>query len=845
MDNDTASADTNRSGELQNSVNTIQSPIPDLNPKKKVPVFKYIFLGLIITVIIISVSVFAFRIYMSKPATGLLFQNQLDSTKGQNSTADYQNESGTRTENTQTNAPDVNYKINYEFARYKLDQTGFKPAVPEYSLTVKDLSNIPNFEKASGKPLSDAQKNSLTSLNFYITANSDKFWNDDPDAPLGGISRTDDWAGLYRKIGGGSIAERAPENSVFVSTDYLLHIYHRLLEKEFEYIENKKFYPVLRDITDTVLNQAITGYVGQSDTENKHSFERIIAYFAVPKSILDSAIAEQNAHATEDQKLDTRESILQNLENLKSNIPEFSYQKAKAELNLILDQKTISESPLFGELLSQENLQSPQDYTQYTPRSHYNKNSILRTYFRSMMWYGRNNFTLASSGLTRDALNISLLMSRTGQLKNWEYIYIPTAFLAGKSDDLGIYEYITDLNKSGAVSVNADTVTRIQTDMKNYQGPQIQSSVFIGTDVMKNSKAELLNKTKGFRFMGQRFTPDGLIFSSLTQGNEKPDPVTGQSLPSMTTALMVMNVLGNQTSEPLVSQWISAKAPDSDKILNKNIGELKNQFAKITDDVWTQNIYWGWLYTIRALFTEKSDKTGYPMFMKNEAWNKKNLLTSLGSWTELKHDTLLYAKQSYAEMGGGGEPENPPPVPKGYVEPNIIFFDRLISLVNMTVEGLKNRDLIDSTFIGRNEIFLKSLVFFRKIAVSEIQNEKISDADFEKLRIEAGFLSIILDALPGDQLTEKDARAALVADVHTDIPDGLILYEANGIPNYIYVAVKDANGTRLTKGLVFNYYEFSEPIGQRLDDQTWWKRNYTQDKSRLPSPPEWSKSMIQ
>jgi hypothetical protein len=26
----------------------------------------------------------------------------------------------------------------------------------------------------------------------------------------------------------------------------------------------------------------------------------------------------------------------------------------------------------------------------------------------------------------------------------------------------------------------------------------------------------------------------------------------------------------------------------------------------------------------------------------------------LGSYTELKHDTLLYVKQAYAEMGGGG-----------------------------------------------------------------------------------------------------------------------------------------------------------------------------------------------
>ena len=47
--------------------------------------------------------------------------------------------------------------------------------------------------------------------------------------------------------------------------------------------------------------------------------------------------------------------------------------------------------------------------------------------------------------------------------------------------------------------------------------------------------------------------------------------------------------------------------------------------------------------------------------MQSDAWLDKQLNTSLGSWTELKHDTILYAKQAYAEMGAGG---HFPPLPK-------------------------------------------------------------------------------------------------------------------------------------------------------------------------------------
>jgi hypothetical protein len=775
-------------------------------------------------VLIILIALVSYSLVLNRPRKGsLFFQNKVTPNQTKNSVTD------------------ADYKINFDFAKYNLVNTPFRPSVPDYTITIPELSNLTAFEQVAKKKFSDSQKSALTDTNFFITKNPDKFWSEDLDSFA---SRKDDWTDLYAKIGGGADWQRSPENSVFITSDFLLHIYHKLLEMEFEYFENKSLYPALKQITDNILTTAIQTYPQQTDPDNKDSYERIIAYFAVPKAILDAAGLEAEKDEMEDLQVDSKENILSILEELKATIPPLSYQKAQAELNLILDAESIQSSPLFDEFLSSAGLTSPQDYTQFTPRSHYSKNSVLRSYFRAMMWYGRSNFLLKSPELTRDALNISLLTKNTGQLKNWEYVYIPTAFLVGKSDDLGIYEYNSGLEKLGITSVDSEAVNKIQIEMKNYQDPKIMSSVFLGNDVFSTSKDDLIGQTKGFRFMGQRFTPDAFIFTSLTQGDEPPDPATGQRLPSSTTALMVMSVLGNKTSDPLVQNWISANAPDSDKVLARNLSSLKASFSKVSPDIWTQNIYWGWLYTIKSLFTEDVDKTGYPVFVKNTAWNLKNLQASLGSWTELKHDTLLYAKQSYAEMGGmGGETPIPPPVPKGYVEPNIPLFDRLIALTQMTTAGLENRGLINSIFSGRNADFIKSLIFLRDIAVKELQNEKISDADFEALRTKAENMGLLVDVLPGEERHEKNTRSALVADVHTDIKKYQLLYEADGIPNYIYVAVKDQNGTRLTKGLVFNYYEFNAPIGKRLTDQDWWALNYTQDKSKLPAIPDWTQTL--
>ncbi|MBU1071016.1 DUF3160 domain-containing protein, partial [Patescibacteria group bacterium] len=506
----------------------------------------------------------------------------------------------------------------------------------------------------------------------------------------------------------------------------------------------------------------------------------------------------------------------------------------------------VQPSPLFGNLQDEVDLSIQTDYTQFNPRSHYNKNSILRSYFKVMMWYGRTNFDLKSDPLTRDAINISLLVNQTDLLNTWEDVSLPISFFVGRSDDLGIHEYLTSINQSsvGKVKVDDKLISKVKTYLEKQPGPQIMSSAVYGDEVFNLTKEELQAKTKGFRFMGQRFTPDAFIFTTLTQGDEKPDPETGEKLPSMTTPLMAMSVFGGAIADPLVDQWIQEKAPQSKNVLNNRLGYLKQYFDEKDETEWTQNIYWAWLYTIKSQFKDYLNLAGYPMFMKNNAWAQKSLQTALGSWTELKHDTLLYSKQSYAEMGAGGNAEIPP-VPKGYVEPNIDFLDRLIALVEMSKEGLSNRDLLGNEFVGRNEKLIEALRFFRTIAIKQLENEKISDDDFEILRIRAGRLGYqILGPLPGEQYTEDHVRSALIADIHTDFLGSEVLYVATGIPNYIYVAVSDDNGTRLTRGLVFSYYEFTKPIGKRLTDQDWRSINYSQDKTQLPALPDWNSSLI-
>ncbi len=728
------------------------------------------------------------------------------------------------------------------FAKYQPEQTEVVPGLPEYAVNPSELANLSHFEAALGQKFTSTQIQALQTNHFFLARNLDKFYDDNPQELA---ERYDDWTHLYDRIGGPpDPVRRRPENAVFITSDFLLHLYHRLLERQFEYIEQRNFYPILRKISNTMLDLSIKEYEG--DNPQKDSLKRLIAYFAVPAAILNGAAEFSGKQVIEDNRADTPENITAQLERLKPRLPADSYAAARAEMALILEGEKVTPSPLLGRYQQEAGLSLPEDYTQFQPRSHYSKNPALRAYFRAMMWYGRMNFLAASPELTRDAANIVLLLEQAQLSKDWENIYLATGFFVGESDDLGWYEYRKALKDTGLdrqPSPGDDAIKKLQQEVRSYRKPRLMGSVALGEKVLDLSKGELQDKTRGFRFMGQRFTPDAFIFSYLTQGQEKPDPQTGERLPSRPTALMVMQVMGSKTAEPLVSRWIEAQAPDSKKVLALRLEELKKQFAALTLRDWTQNLYWSWLYTIRALLEDTGPK-GYPGFMKSPHWSLKNLQASLGSWTELKHDTLLYAKQVYAEMGNGGEELQLPPVPKGYVEPEVKFFDRLIPLIEMTRDGFRNRGLLDNEFQERTENFLEKVIFFRKLAVAQLQNEKIFDEDFETLRLAPGILSFVVSPLPGEVATENFARTALIADVFTDAVKGQILYEAVGLPNYIYVAVKDQNGLRLTKGLVYSHYEFTGPLGKRLTDEDWRGWNYTPDKRRIPEMAEWARALI-
>ncbi len=242
-----------------------------------------------------------------------------------------------------------------------------------------------------------------------------------------------------------------------------------------------------------------------------------------------------------------------------------------------------------------------------------------------------------------------------------------TASYVGIADDLTPYEYAEAIRKVYGTAVAweelADEAKLLQLKghLASLRSPQIYGgtgNIEILPPFSKADLAENLDKTKGLRLMGQRFIPDSymlqqLVFPSVEGFTGENQPFTMVMTPlgpvrGFPRGLDVMSVLGSQRA----ADTLEAAGDTAYAKYDERLGELNEKFAAFTPAEWNRNLYWSWLYALQALIQERGE--GYPNFMCTEAWQDRQLSAALASWAELRHDTILYAKQSYTMVGTAG-----------------------------------------------------------------------------------------------------------------------------------------------------------------------------------------------
>ncbi len=592
----------------------------------------------------------------------------------------------------------------------------------------------------------------------------------------------------------------------FVTADSLLHLYHVQFDETLREVEEREFHGLLVSLTRNLLAEAAARQAGL-DGLLREAARRNLAYFSVALRLLDPS----------------------------AQTPPEVANLVDGELRRIEARAGFDFSPIFV---------YREDYSQYVPRGHYTRSETLGRYFRAMMWYGRMGFLLKNSDLlpppnaeiqTLQACLIADALARTRGFAFWDRIYAVTAFYVGFADDLTPYQYVRAMQSAPGELSDPAVFNALRAFLASLPNPAIYGGTGdcqIGAPYDPAQIDECLDKSKGLRFMSQRFVPDSYAFQNLVAmdylGRGEPftlvrsmvGPIRG-----FPRGLDVMDLLGSLRAR----QILIAEGDTEYARYDEQRGKLAEEFGAFSTREWNRNLYWGWLYTLKALLVPYGP--GYPAFMQTEAWADRSLSAALASWTELRHDTILYAKQSYTPI----KASLPQPV-RGYVEPVPEFYARLLALTRMTRRGLDEMRVLSEQARQRLEQLDGVLERLLAISCKELANEPLGEADHSYIRD-------IGDLLERSVLGVRDAslRTTLVADVHTDANSGRVLEEGVGYVDLVAVVVPQPDGALgLAIGPVFSYYEFKWPMSDRLTDEAWRERVAKEP----PARPPWTVSFV-
>ncbi len=559
----------------------------------------------------------------------------------------------------------------------------------------------------------------------------------------------------------------------FVTVDSLMHTYHLYFSYLLKSIEKESLSEKLKIVSAEMLARSTAQYESLKGTDFEDAALRNVALFYVGAKLQDPSVD--------------------------SGIDDSSFAEVTdTEYNKIMEAAAIEPCLLTG---------LNEDYTQYKPRGYYEGDEALEAYFRAMMWYGRISFALESEEMVKSAVLMSCALSQDDA--DYNSLYDVTSFFAGVSDDFTYGEMVQVLDGAygkipDAAEVAGDEAAfgKVVEALKKAQPPKIN-----GIPVMEKEE----NVIPSFRFMGQRFTIDAAIMQNLIYRAVEENPEGERRY--LPDALDTAAALGSEEALKILDEQGDTKF----KNYTDNLAVMQETFNNSDMGLWGASLYAGWLYTLRPLFEKRGE--GYPWYMQNDEWNKKKLETFAGSYAELKHDTILYAKQVAAEMGGG---DDEMPDDRGYVDPEPVIYSRFIDLSNKTSKGLEAAGMLSSA--EKDDLALLSDMAKRLLDISEkeLRNEALSDDDYEFIRGYGGNLEHFwaeVNAADGLDLAHSyQAPCPVVADIATD-PNGSVLEVGSGKADTVFVVFPIDGELHVGSGSVYSFYQFTVPIDERMTDE--------------------------
>ena len=620
----------------------------------------------------------------------------------------------------------------------------------------------------------------------------------------------------------------------FISTDAVLHALHMSYDKILETLERELMSVYLEDFLQSL-------YVNFNSLTEKYGDDERLSdglkdadlFITIAYSLITDQL--QSPHIADTEKLN--------------------------EVWDAINAEQAADMPLFTFPYRSRHL----DFSQFTVRGHYVYTEeqmwmgikSLEPYFRTMMWLGRTDFLLTPPAdnpweapwgeeeilrMNIGAFMVNELMQNSDKLNLLQFNEQVINYLVGESDNIKPSEYQTVLNQIGISSAEQliDTTTfHLLLDKLNQDsefGQKILSDMFFMDPYSEKPGVLPIS----YRVSGQRFILDSYILGSLVFDRLVSN---GVKIPRMMPKPMdILFPLGNNDVLPLLKDEFE-KYPYEEQLAN-----LRYLVDNKPEDFWTESLYNVWMNSLREL--NPVDNQNQPLFMQTAAWHHEKINTQLASWSQLRHDNLLYAKQSYTGMWGCSFPYSYiEPYPEFYANLKLFaenagnFFNQLptdnyefikitsffnnFAEINGKLSVLAQKELVGVSFSTEENEWLKSML-------SENQGECGAPP------YSGWFTDLFFDDW---DFTENDYT---IVDIHTQPTDesgnlvGKILHTGVGKVNLgvFIVNTPGSNGeTMAFAGPVMSYYENTTVNFKRMTDQEWEEIVFD---NKVPIRPEWT-----
>ncbi len=621
---------------------------------------------------------------------------------------------------------------------------------------------------------------------------------------------------------------------VFITTDAILHALHASYDKILKTLERQVMKNNLEQYLESLYNSIPDLHAKyQGSTILETGLEDAALYITIAYSLIKDEL--QPSNYTNNERLNTIWDAIGNEQMV--NLPLFTFNERLRKL----------------------------DFSQFTVRGHYvytEEDKIwgfpsLEPYFRTMMWLGRIDFLVTPppknpfetdwefeeiQRMNIAAFMCNELVQSSDKKSLFEQNEEIINYLVGESDNATPDEYQSAITAAGISTASqlTDSITLSNFLSSLQQIPELSQKILSNFYLMDPLSDEPGVLPISYKLSGQRFIIDSYIL-----GNVVYDKIVfngEKKLRMMPDPFDALFALGNNDVLPFLQEELDRY------YYSGQLANLRYLVDHKSSEFWDESLYNVWLNSLRKLNPDEN-KDELPLFMQSAAWHQQKMNTQLASWAQLRHDNLLYAKQSYT--GGTGCS-----YPYSYVEPYPEFYRTVKQFAENAGNFFQQISLTNTSINQIKNYFPKLAEATEKLSIlaqKELDGKVFSDDENE-------WLQSMLFALGGSGMPpytgwyselffdEWDAASGdyTIVDVHTQPTDksgnvvGKVLHVGVGEIN-LGVFIADCPGTENEQmafvGPTMSYYQTITDNFKRMTDEEW---SDMVNNSTIPERPDWT-----